>query len=65
MSDKVRCDNCGGKGHVVFGMGVVVCILCPPFWLMPFLEKSDPRGFTRQPCEVCNGTGFRKCEATR
>jgi DnaJ-class molecular chaperone len=55
LQRRVRlCPRCEGKGHTADGLASL--ILFP----LAFFERNDPKGFTRDPCELCNGTGFVK-----
>jgi DnaJ-class molecular chaperone len=55
LERRVRlCPTCEGKGHTPDGLASL--ILFP----LAFFERNDPNGFTRDPCERCNGTGFVK-----
>jgi Ribonuclease G/E len=56
----VRCQNCKGKGHVMY---------CPPViflpvlgWAMALLERNSPQGITRECCGTCDGKGFVKID---
>lgn len=54
----VKCPNCNGKGHVLWGAMVVVTVLTGLLAPLALLDRNNPDGITRERCARCKGKGF-------